>query len=240
MNHAVEPDTPPPFDPAAARAAREVMALTPERVAATLASYGVNVLPKHVRSWEDASVAPTEDELVALARTLAVPVAQLMGRSSATLQSFRLRAGLTRAQAGKAVGMSEVTWGRMEQANRWRADERRTQAVVRVLGGLSHRQLIEISGAADELAALLARGVADGRWQAYLSDITEVLGARRRRVAQALEGFGAEFPPAAEKPDDDNPPPLPEGAVDRFWYHLGDPPADPFAPGPWRRPPTRR
>ncbi|WTW99612.1 helix-turn-helix domain-containing protein [Streptomycetaceae bacterium NBC_01309] len=239
MTHPQELDTPPPFDPGAARAAREVMALTPERVAATLASYGVNVLPKHIRAWEDSSVAPTEDELVALARTLAVPIAQLMGPTAATMHSLRLRAGLTRLQAGKSVGMSEATWTRMEQANRWRADERRTEALVRVLGGLSHRQLVEISGAADELAELLARGLSDGRWQAHLSGITEVLGVRRRRISQALEGFAAEFPPGSGKPDD-NPPPLPDGAVDRFWHHLGDPAADPFAPGPWRRPPGRR
>ncbi len=216
------------------------MALTPERVAASLASYGVNVMPKDVRAWEDGTHAPSEPELIGLAQALAVPVTRLMGPAPATLQACRLSVGLTQAAAGKAVGMSEATWARMENANRWRADERRTEALVRILGGLSHRRLVEISGGGDELAALLALGTNDGRWQAHLGAITEILGARRRRVAQALEGLAAEFPARGEKLEDGVTPPLPDGAVDRFWHHMGDPPADPFAPAIWRRPPGRR
>lgn len=215
------------------------MALTPERVAATLASYGVNVFPKDVRAWEDGTRAPDEAELVGLAHTLALPVERLMGPAPTSLQSCRLRVGLTRAQIGKRVGMSEATWSRMERTNTWRADERRTEALIRALGGLSHRQLVEVSGAADELAELLALGLAEGRWPARIGPITEVLGMRRRRVADAVDALAAEFPGGAGPFAEGETPRLPDGAMDRFWAHMGDPVADPFAPGAWRRPPGR-
>ncbi len=234
-----ELDTLPPFDREAARAARNIMALTPERVAASLASYGINVYPSDVRAWEDGTRPPDEAELVALARTLALPIERLLGSGPTTLQMCRLRAGLTRAEAGRKVGMSEATWTRMERANRWRADERRTEALVRALGGLSHRQLVEVSGAGEELAGLLALTLSSTRRQAHLSPITEVLGTRRRRIGEAIDALAPEFPPTGEKFEDGVTPPLPAGALDRFWFHLGDPPADPYAPGAWRRPPSR-
>lgn len=239
MSDQPEIDSLPPFDPGAARAARTVMAFTPERVAASLASYGVNVFPRDVREWEDGSRAPSERELVGLAQTLAVSVERLMGETPvATLYACRLRAGLTRAQAGRSVGMSEASWARMENANCWRADELRTKELVRVLGGLSHRQLVEVSGAADELGALLALTLGRGRASAYLARINEILGTKRRRTAEALDALTAEFPPGTAVPEDASIP-LPEGAVDRFWALMGDPPADPYAPGAWRRPPRR-
>jgi len=234
-----ELDTLPPFDREAARAARNIMALTPERVAASLASYGVNVYPRDVRDWEDGTRPPDEAELIALAKTLALPVERLLGSGPTTLQMCRLRVGLTRAEAGRKVGMSEATWTRMERANRWRADERRTEALIRALGGLSHRQLVEVSGAGDELAGLIALTLASTRRQAHLGPITEVLGTRRRRIGEAIEALAAEFPPSGEKFEEGTTPPLPPGAIDRFWFHLGDPAADPFAPGAWRRPPGR-
>ncbi|MDI2131652.1 helix-turn-helix domain-containing protein [Yinghuangia seranimata] len=237
MTQPSDPGSPPPFDPAAARTARAVMALTPERVAASLASYGVNVFPTDVRAWEAGTAAPDEHELIGLARTLAVPVERLLGAAPTTLQLVRIRTGLTRAEAGRKVGMSEATWARMERTNCWRADERRTEALVRTFGGLSHRDLVDVSGASDELARLLAAGLAQGRWSAQLSGICEVLGTRRRRISEALDALTAEFPPPAEKPEGE--PVLPPGAADRFWGLLGDPAADPFAPGAWRRPPNR-
>jgi transcriptional regulator with XRE-family HTH domain len=234
-----ELDSLPPFDPAAARTARTLMAFTPERVAASLASYGVNVFPGDVRAWEDGTRTPSEHELIGLAQALAVSVDRLMGETPvATLQSCRLRAGLTRAQAGRSVAMSEASWTRMENANCWRADEMRTKAMVRVLGGLSHRQLVEVSGGADELAALLALTLGRGRVSAYLARVNEILGTKRRRTAEALEALCLEFPPGTAVPEDAEIP-LPKGAVDRFWALLGDPAADPYAPGVWRRPPRR-
>ncbi|MCF2530216.1 helix-turn-helix domain-containing protein [Yinghuangia soli] len=242
MTHAQEQDAPPPFDPAAARAARNVMALTPERVAATLASYGVNAFPRDVRAWEDGTLAPSEAELVGLASALAVPVERLMGDAPTSLMSRRLRAGMSRADIGRKVGMSEATWTRLERTNTWRADERRTEALVKVLGGLSHRELVEVSGGGPELSGHLARCLADGRRTAHLGPITELLGARRRKVGEALEALAAEFPPDTVKPAEGAEgadPELPDGALDRFWSHLGNPPADPFAPAVWRRPPSR-
>ncbi|MGR7001669.1 helix-turn-helix domain-containing protein [Yinghuangia aomiensis] len=252
MTQPAELDTAPPFDPEAARTARSVMAFTPERVAATLASYGVNAFPRDVRAWEDGSVAPTEDQLIGLAKTLAVPVGRLMGESgNASLHALRLRAGLTAAAAGKQVGMSEATWLRMERGNAWRADERRTQALIRMFSGLTHRQLVEVSGAREELSECLAKCLGQGRAPAYVSPVTEVLGLRRRKVAEAMEALIVDFPPpggvdakpkrtSGEQAVEEPPaPPLPAGAMDRFWDLMGNPPADPYAPGAWRRPPRR-
>jgi len=219
-------DVRPAFSPPAAAAARAVMALTVERVAATLASYELRVLPSTVAQWEAGTEQPTEAELLALAKSLVVPVGQLMGGRPTNLQDHRIAAGLTRPELSRRVRMKEPTLARCERQNKWRADEERTGFLVRALG-LSMRDLIEVSGAGPELETLLAEAVV-GRWKTQLPDITRVTGLRRKRIGDALEILSGVFPEGMDVAD------VPRAAVvDRFWGLLGNPPADPGAPGVW-------
>jgi hypothetical protein len=219
-------DVPPAFSPSAAATARGVMALTCERVAATLASYELRVQPATVAKWEAGSERPNEAELLALAKSLVVPVAQLMGGRPDNLQDHRIAAGLTRPEICKLVRMKEIGYTRLERANKWRADEERTGFLIRALG-LSMRDLVEVCGAAAELETLLAEAVV-GRWKAQLPDITRLTGLRRKRVGEVVEALSTVFPEGMDVAD------VPRAAVvERFWGLLGNPVADPGAPGPW-------
>ncbi|MFE5327537.1 helix-turn-helix domain-containing protein [Embleya sp. NPDC056575] len=219
-------DVPPAFSPSAAASARGVMALTCERVAATLASYELRVMPSTVAQWEAGTERPNEAELLALAKSLVVPVSRLMGGRPTNLQDHRIAAGLTRAELANRVRMREVGYTRLERANKWRADEERTGFLVRALG-LSMQDLAEVSGVGPELENLLAEAVV-GRWKTQLPDITRLIGMRRKRIGEVLEVLSSVFPEGMDVAD------VPRAAVvERFWGLLGDPVADPGAPGVW-------
>ncbi|RKE21754.1 helix-turn-helix transcriptional regulator [Streptomyces sp. TLI_171] len=164
---------PVPFSPVAARAHRTALGLTPDQVAEGLAAHGVRLLPGHVAGWEDGRIRPTEDQLIALARTLWCPPAQLMGTAPATLRDHRIARELTQDQAARLLGLSLATYRQTEATGRWTGSEDQTRLLAHVLG-LDLPTLVHLTGRTADLDARL-RQVVQGRWQAQLRPIARLV-----------------------------------------------------------------
>ncbi|QKW22110.1 XRE family transcriptional regulator [Kitasatospora sp. NA04385] len=181
---------PVPFSPAAARAHRTALGLTADQVADGLAAHGVRLLPGHVLGWEEGRIAPTEEQLTALARTLWCPPADLMGTAPATLREHRIARGLTPDQAARQLGLAPAAYLRAETTGRWSGDEEQTRLLARVLA-LDLPALLRLTGRAAELDARL-RQVVQGRWQAQLAPVARLVPVDPGTLEHVLATLQAE------------------------------------------------
>ncbi|MCX4746126.1 XRE family transcriptional regulator [Kitasatospora sp. NBC_01287] len=219
--------TPVPFSPRAARAHRVGLGLTPEQVAQGLAAHGVRLLPGHVIGWESGEIRPTEEEFIALARALWCPAAQLMGVAPDSLRDFRVARELNQEQTATRIGMDPRAYAAVERTGRWTGSEEQGAALAEVLG-LTLRDLVRVRGAEQELVDRLRQCV-DGRWQAQLKAVAELVPVHRDTLGRVLAALRSEYQvsghwgtgswgpaaPAAPRPAEPEQEP-----VDRFWSLL--------------------
>ncbi|MGV9267705.1 transcriptional regulator [Kitasatospora sp. NPDC003701] len=185
MRRRQPPALPPvPFSPAAARAHRAGLGLTPEQVAEGMAAHGVRLLPAHVLGWESGELRPTEEEFIALARALWCPPAQLMGVRPARLRDLRVARELNQEGAARRIGIALRQYQLAEATGQWDGDQEQTHALARVLG-LTLRELVAVTGRADELDRRLRQGV-DGRWQAHVRAIGRIVPVHEDDLATVL------------------------------------------------------
>ncbi|MEU9133248.1 helix-turn-helix transcriptional regulator [Kitasatospora sp. NPDC048540] len=212
--------TPVPFSPAAARAHRAGLGLTPDQVAEGMAAHGVRLLPAHVIGWESGAVRPSEEEFIALARALWCPPAQLMGARPASLRDFRVARELGQEQAARQIGVTPQSYAKAELTGRWAGDAEQTRALARVLG-LGLRTLVWITGHQDDLDQRL-RQVVQGRWQGQLKPVARLVPVDQEVLALVLAELQGEYQvpmhwgaaaPAAEEQPRQLPTP-------RFWELL--------------------
>ncbi|MER8187110.1 XRE family transcriptional regulator [Kitasatospora sp. NPDC094015] len=183
--------TPVPFSPAAARAHRAGLGLTPDQVVEGMAAHGVRLLPAHVIGWETGGIRPSEEEFIALARALWCPPAQLMGAPPDGLRDFRVARELSQEQAARRIGVTEQAYRKAEDTGRWTGDAEQTRALAHVLG-LGLRTLVRITHHQDDLEQRL-RQVVQGRWQAQLKPVARLVPVDREVLAEVLAELQGEY-----------------------------------------------
>ncbi|GAA1247136.1 hypothetical protein GCM10009665_42660 [Kitasatospora nipponensis] len=187
-----------------------------------MAAHGVRLLPTHVLGWESGELRPGEEEFIALARALWCPAAQLMGAPPASLRDYRLARELSRQQAAERLGLSPRAYAAVELSGRWSGDEAQSAALAELLG-MTLRELVRVTGVADELERRLRQCV-DGRWQAQLKPLARLVPVPRATLAAVLaalqDGYqvhsywGSSTP--AEPVGAEEPP------LERFWALLAE------------------
>ncbi|MFF1794013.1 transcriptional regulator [Kitasatospora sp. NPDC086009] len=192
MRRRQPPAVPPvPFSPAAARAHRAGLGLTPEQVVEGMAAHGVRLLPSHVLGWESGELRPAEDEFIALARALWCPPAQLMGVRPARLRDFRVARELNQESAAHRIGLALDRYQRAEATGQWDGDQEQTHALAQVLG-TTLRELVAVTGRAQELDRRLRQCV-DGRWQAQLRPIGRIVPVHEVDLTAVLTALQNEY-----------------------------------------------
>lgn len=165
--------------------------MTPGHVAYGLRTqYGLTLGPDVVAAWERGLLAPDSRELSALAGVLWCSPAELLGTPE-TLREHRMSRGITADDLARRVGVDPGSYRRMEDADRWRGNDRQTAALAEALS-LSPRELLSATGRAAELDDLL-RSAATTRWQAYVRPLARLLPVSRPRLEAALRQLHAEY-----------------------------------------------
>lgn len=154
------------------------------------AQYGLSVTPDTVAAWERGTLAPSEQELTALAGVLWCSPADLIAAAT-TLREHRVARGLAPEELARLVGLSAHAYARMEDGGGWRGTDRQTAALAQVLG-LGPRALLTATGGDERLAELL-RDAATTRWQAYVKPVTRLLPLSKRVVEPVLARLHAEY-----------------------------------------------
>ncbi|MFJ9458048.1 helix-turn-helix domain-containing protein [Kitasatospora sp. NPDC101447] len=222
MRRRKPPAAPPPvpFSPAAARAHRAALGLTPEQVAEGLAAHGVRLLPAHVLAWENGELRPGEAEFIALARALWCPAAQLMDTRPVRLRDHRVARELGQAAVAERTGTTLDSYRQAELTDRWEGDEEQTRALADVLG-LGLPELVEATGRGEALDHLLRQCVT-GRWQPHLRALARIVPAPADTLADALAALHQEHhvPTHWGATTRTAPPPAAGSLTPRFWHLL--------------------
>ncbi|MFC1409267.1 XRE family transcriptional regulator [Streptacidiphilus sp. N1-12] len=218
---AVPVAAPVPFDPAAARQARELLGLSPATLARAMAAHGTYPAPAQVIAWETGELLPSEAELTALARSLWCPPGQLMGGRASSVRDHRLALDLPQEEAARQLGLTPRVYAQLESAPRWTGDEDLTYLLAQVLR-LTPYALVVATGRNEELQAALQRAV-HGRWQSQARTVARLVPTLdRAAIEHALrvlhdEGQTATGLWGSERQQDEAPPPGPEDQELRFW-----------------------
>lgn len=154
------------------------------------AQYGLLVAPETVVAWERGRIAPSSQELTALAGVLWCSPAELLA-SASTLREHRMARGLAPEDLARRVGLEPAAYLRMEESGRWRGNERQTVALAQTLG-LGPRALLVATGGEEKLAGLL-RDAATTRWQAYVKPVVKLLPLPKRTVEDALQRLYTDY-----------------------------------------------
>ncbi|MCT4354336.1 XRE family transcriptional regulator [Streptomyces sp. Je 1-79] len=154
------------------------------------AQYGLAVTPDTVIAWERGRLAPTAQELTALAGVLWCAPGELIAAAT-TLREHRIARGLAADDLARRVGLDLPGYLRMEESGRWRGNERQTAALAETLG-LGARELLRATGRDDDLATLL-RDAATTRWQAYVRPVVKLLPLPKRSVEAALQRLYTDY-----------------------------------------------
>ncbi|MEU4267151.1 helix-turn-helix transcriptional regulator [Streptomyces sp. NPDC026092] len=154
------------------------------------AQYGLAVVPETVIAWERGRLAPSAQELTALAGVLWCAPGELIADAT-TLREHRMARGLSTDELARRVGLDGPGYLKMEESGRWRGNERQTAALAETLG-LGPRELVQVTGRSDELATLL-RDAATTRWQAYVRPVVKLLPLPKRVLEAALQRLHTDY-----------------------------------------------
>ncbi|MEZ0069115.1 transcriptional regulator with XRE-family HTH domain/DNA-binding transcriptional regulator YiaG [Streptacidiphilus sp. MAP12-20] len=184
------PAAPVPFDPAAARAVRSSLGMSPAMVARALAdSYALPAPPALVIAWETGAAHPDERELTALARVLWCLPGQLMGGRAASLRDYRLALDLPQEEVARRLRVSPRDYAQMELS--WDGDRLQTTDLATILK-LSPRALVCACGREERLDEILRRAV-DGRWQSQVDPLLALVPTLSEDwIAYALKSLAGE------------------------------------------------
>ncbi|MBT2401770.1 XRE family transcriptional regulator [Streptomyces sp. ISL-100] len=181
----------PPFNALAARQLREALGMAPGHVAYGLrAQYGLNIGPDLVVAWERRQRAPDAQEITALAGVLWCAVGDLIA-APGTLREHRMARGLAAPDLARMVGVDAGAYQRMEDAQRWRGNERQSAALSEVLG-LSPQEFVTATGRDEDLAEML-RSAVTTRWQAYVRPIAKLIPVQRRDLEDVLQRLHTDY-----------------------------------------------
>ncbi|MFJ8311248.1 MULTISPECIES: helix-turn-helix domain-containing protein [unclassified Streptomyces] len=181
----------PPFNALAARRLREALGMAPGHVAYGMrAQYGLPVSPDTVMAWERGLAAPGTRELTALAGVLWCSPGDLMATAS-TLREHRMSRGLTIEDMARRVGLDAGAYRRMEDAGRWRGNERQSAALADLLQ-LSLRDYVTATGLDEDLGELL-RSAVTTRWQAYVKPAAKLLPLTKQHLEGVLDQLHTEY-----------------------------------------------
>ncbi|MEU3060765.1 helix-turn-helix domain-containing protein [Streptomyces subrutilus] len=181
----------PPFNAPAARRLRAALGMAPGHVAYGLrAQYGLLVAPETVMAWERGEISPSSTELTALAGVLWCSPGELLAEP-VTLREHRIARGLSPEDLARRVGVEPNAYQKMEDAGRWKGNERQSAALTLVLG-LSLAQFVAATGKEEELAELL-RSAVTTRWQAYGKPLSKLLPIPRPHLERVLERLHGEY-----------------------------------------------
>lgn len=185
MSYAEDPSALPPFEPARARAARDLLGMTVGQAAHAITAYrGRPFPPALLEAWEAGTAVPADGEVRALAAALWCSPVDLAGEP-ATLAQCRTVAGLSVGRTASALGMTRVRWEDAERRNRWRGTAAQTDALHRVLHP-PPACFVAACGRSRQLRTLLREAV-NGWWPNHVTAIASILSVEAAVVGQALE-----------------------------------------------------
>lgn len=181
----------PPFNAPAARRLREALGMLPGHVAYGLgAQYGLRVSTETVVAWERGLAVPGEYELTALAGVLWCSPGELL-TAARTLREHRMSRELAVEELARLLGLTTSAYLRMEEAGRWRGNERQSEALSEVLG-LTAAGFVTVSGREEELADLL-RAAVKTRWQAHVRPVAKLVPLERGFLRDVLEQLYTDY-----------------------------------------------
>ncbi|WP_254705781.1 helix-turn-helix domain-containing protein [Streptomyces vilmorinianum] len=154
------------------------------------AQYGLAITPDTVVAWERGRLAPSSQELSALAGVLWCAPGELIAAAT-TLREHRMARGFAPDDLARRVGLDAAAYLRMEESGRWRGNERQTAALAETLG-LGPRALLTVTGRDEDLATLL-RDAATTRWQAYVRPAVKMLPMPKRVLEAALQRLHTDY-----------------------------------------------
>lgn len=147
------------------------------------AQYGLDVGPDLVAAWERGLRTPSSREVTALAGVLWCAPAELL-QAARTLREHRSARGLDATDLARRVGIGVDAYIRMEEAGKWRGNERQSAALVAELG-LTPARFVTAAGRDEELAELL-RSAVTTRWQAYVKPLAKLLPVPRAALEDGV------------------------------------------------------
>ncbi|MGW0708829.1 XRE family transcriptional regulator [Streptomyces sp. NPDC002643] len=220
-----QPHIPPPvqpqapFDSPTARRLRVALNMGPEHVAYGMrSSYGLPyVTPDLVIAWEHGTVAPTNQELTALAGVLWCAPAELIG-TPRTLREHRLARALAPEDLARAIGMELSAYLRMEEADIWRGTDRQAAALAKELE-LSLPDLITVTGREPKLIELLHNAVTT-RWQTHVRPAARLLSLDRRLLEDVLQEMHTEYQNLTTPGPGNSSRTYLDQLIERFWSHI--------------------
>ncbi|MFD0719291.1 helix-turn-helix domain-containing protein [Streptomyces globosus] len=181
----------PPFNAPAARRLRAALGMAPGHVSYGLrAQYGLIVEPETVMAWERGELTPTAAELTALAGVLWCSPGELLSEP-VTLREHRMARGMSPDELARRIGLDTGSYQKMEDAGRWKGNERQSVALAQVLN-LTLAQFITATGKQEELAEIL-RSAVTTRWQAYAKPLAKLLPVPREHLEPVLERLHADY-----------------------------------------------
>lgn len=154
------------------------------------AQYGLVVAPETVMAWERGEISPTSAELTALAGVLWCSPGELLAEP-VTLREHRIARGLAPEELARRVGVEPGAYQKMEDAGRWKGNERQSAALAMVLG-LTLRQFLTATGKNEELADVL-RSAVTTRWQAYVKPLGKLLPIPKAHLERMLEQLHGDY-----------------------------------------------
>lgn len=154
------------------------------------AQYGLLVTPETVMAWERGEISPTSPELTALAGVLWCSPGELLAEP-VTLREHRIARGLAADDLARRCGMEAGAYQKMEDAGRWKGNERQSAALATALG-LTLAQFVTATGKHEELAELL-RSAVTTRWQAYVKPLSKLLPVPKAHLERVVEQLHGEY-----------------------------------------------
>lgn len=154
------------------------------------AQYGLGIGPDLVMAWERGQRAPDSQEITALAGVLWCAVGDLIA-APGTLREHRMARGMAAPDLARLVGVDAGAYQRMEDAGRWRGNERQSAMLADVLG-LSPQEFVTATGRNEDLAEVL-RSAVTTRWQAYVKPTAKLVPVPRRQLEDVLQRLHADY-----------------------------------------------
>ena len=154
------------------------------------AQYGLLVSPDTVMAWERGLAAPEARELTALAGVRGAPPATSW-RPPRPCASTASRAVCPSTTWPRRVGLDAGAYRRMEDAGRWRGNERQSAALADLLQ-LPLRDYVTATGQNADLSELL-RSAVTTRWQAYVKPTAKLLPLSKQQLEQVLDQLHTEY-----------------------------------------------